>query len=80
MNHPYFQKSNLSEVHLRKTNDFTQERNYEDLPSDNHIVNSNNMINYNKVPLNNFIEEKVKDDKMCNNKVTGLLKLKNKHI
>ena len=38
------------------------------------------MINYSKVPMNNFMEERVKDDKMCNNKVTGLLRLKNKHI
>lgn len=54
-----------------------EERHYDDLPSDNHIVTSNNMMPaHHKVPVNNFIEEKINS----NNKVTGLLKLKNKHI
>lgn len=35
------------------------------------------MIPSHKVPVNNFVEER-KEDKGANNKVTGLLKLKNK--
>jgi hypothetical protein len=37
------------------------------------------MLNH-KVPINNFLEDKGRDDRIGNNKVTGLLKLKNKHM
>ena len=44
------------------------------------MVNSNNMLNY-KVPVNNFIDERIsRDEKIGHNKVTGLLRLKNKHM
>ena len=81
LSHPYFQKSgNHSEITLRKGRDYAQEENrYEELSSDSRPINSKNMLNH-KVPVNNFMEERVKDDTVGNNKVTGLLKLKNKHI
>ena len=79
LNHPYFQKHHQgSQSDIKKLRiDITQdEKPYDNLPSDVQAINSNHMIPTHKVPVNNFIEER-KDEKGAN-KVTGLLKLKNK--